>query len=112
MTKCTNCMYSGQSFWDYPCNTCILDETNKFGEFGTGKEDLVSHPSHYISESGMEVKDVIKAFTENLVGFEAVCTGNVIKYICRWKKKNGLQDLQKAKEYLEFLIEEVEKEEK
>ena len=31
--------------------------------------------------------------------------GNVIKYITRYKDKNGLQDLQKAKHYVEMLIE-------
>lgn len=31
--------------------------------------------------------------------------GNVIKYICRWRKKNGVEDLQKAKHYIEMLIE-------
>ena len=31
--------------------------------------------------------------------------GNVIKYICRWRKKNGIQDLEKAKHYIEMLIE-------
>lgn len=31
--------------------------------------------------------------------------GNVIKYVCRWKAKNGIQDLEKAKHYLEILIE-------
>jgi len=31
--------------------------------------------------------------------------GNIIKYICRWKDKNGIEDLRKAKEYIESLIE-------
>lgn len=31
--------------------------------------------------------------------------GNVIKYVCRWRAKNGMEDLQKAKHYLEMLIE-------
>lgn len=35
--------------------------------------------------------------------------GNVIKYICRWRKKNGVEDLQKAKHYIEMLIELEEK---
>lgn len=73
--------------------------------------DLVSHPAHYQTKSGLETIDVIKAFTENLEGIEAVDTGNVIKYICRWKKKNGLQDLKKAEWYLQHLISHVEKEE-
>lgn len=76
------------------------------------KKEMVHHPDHYQSSSGLEVKEVMKAFTENLVGYEAVYTSNVIKYICRWKKKDGLKDLKKAREYIDFLIEEVENEEK
>lgn len=74
--------------------------------------NMVDHPSHYQSEAGLEVIDVIEAFTVNLNGIEAFNTGNVLKYICRWKKKNGLEDLKKAKRYLEFLINHVEKSEK
>ena len=71
--------------------------------------DIVNHPDHYQSETGLETIDVIEAFTFDLQGIEAVCTGNVLKYICRWKKKNGLQDLEKAKWYLERLIAHVNK---
>ena len=73
--------------------------------------DLVNHPPHYKTESGLETIDVIDAFTKGLEGTEAVCTGNVIKYICRWKKKNGLQDLKKAQWYLNHLIKHVEEKE-
>jgi hypothetical protein len=31
--------------------------------------------------------------------------GNVIKYVTRWRKKNGLADLQKARHYIDLLIE-------
>lgn len=74
--------------------------------------DMVNHPSHYISETGLETIDVIEAFTFDLTGMEAVCTGNVLKYICRWKHKNGLQDLKKAQWYLERLITSIENLEK
>ena len=74
-------------------------------------DKMVSHPDHYQSKNGLEVIDVIEAFTEGLDGIEATDTGNVIKYICRWKNKNGVQDLEKAKWYLTHLIEHLEKEE-
>lgn len=67
-------------------------------------DKMVSHPSHYQSNKGIEVIDVIEAFTEGLNGIEAVDTGNVLKYTCRWKDKNGLQDLEKAMWYLTHLI--------
>ena len=73
------------------------------------KPDMVNHPPHYQSESGLEVIDVIEAFTFDLKGIEATDTGNVLKYMCRWKGKNGLQDLEKAKWYLEHLIAHVKK---
>ena len=71
--------------------------------------DMVNHPDHYISETGLETIDVIEAFTFDLKGIEATDTGNIIKYISRWKKKNGLQDLEKAKWYLNHLINHVKK---
>ena len=74
------------------------------------KDSMVSHPSHYLSNNGLETIDVIEAFTADLKGIEAVDAGNVIKYICRWKNKNGLQDLKKAMWYLQHLIDHVEKE--
>jgi len=76
------------------------------------KPDMVNHPPHYISETGMEVIDVIEAFTFDLKGIEATDTGNIIKYICRWNTKNGLQDLKKAQWYLNHLIKHIEEKEK
>ena len=70
--------------------------------------DMVNHPKHYKAKNGMEVIDVIEAFTANLEGYEATHTGNVIKYICRWKEKNGLEDLRKAQWYLNRLIKNIE----
>lgn len=70
--------------------------------------DTVNHPKHYKAKNGMEVIDVIEAFTANLEGYEATHTGNVIKYICRWKEKNGIEDLRKAQWYLERLIKNIE----
>ena len=73
-------------------------------------DKMVSHPSHYQSKNGLEVIDVIAAFTEGLEGIEAVDTGNAIKYICRWKDKNGIQDLEKAMWYIQHLIDHLIKE--
>lgn len=72
-------------------------------------DKMVSHPDHYQSETGLEVIDVIKAFTSDLKGIQATDTGNIIKYICRWNHKNGVQDLKKAMWYLQHLIDEVTK---
>ena len=60
-------------------------------------------PNHYIGTGGIQVKDVMKAFMspERYAGF---CQGNIIKYILRYKKKNGLIDLEKCHDYLDELI--------
>ena len=60
---------------------------------------------------GNEVIDVIEAFTSDLNGIEATDTGNILKYMCRWKHKNGLQDLEKAQWYLTHLIEKIKEKE-
>ena len=73
-------------------------------------DKMVSHPPHYQSANGLEVIDCIEAFTADLQGIEATDTGNVLKYMCRWKHKNGLQDLKKAMWYLQHLINHLEKE--
>ena len=51
------------------------------------EDKMVSHPEHYMSKTGMEVIDVIEAFTDELKGIEATDTGNIIKYACRWMEK-------------------------
>lgn len=71
-------------------------------------KDNVNHPDHYKSSSGLEAIDVIEAFTAELTGLEAVCTGNALKYILRWKKKNGVEDLKKARWYLNRMIKNLE----
>ena len=66
-------------------------------------DGIVKHQKYYFSD-GIEVIDVIKAFTKDCTPFEAYCSGNVIKYICRWKHKNGIEDLKKARAYLDMMI--------
>lgn len=68
------------------------------------QDDKVNHPSHY-TQGNIECIDAIAAATKGLTGIEAVCTGNIIKYAWRWKHKNGIEDLQKARKYLDMLIE-------
>lgn len=70
----------------------------------------VNHPSHYQTSNGYDVIDVIESFTEDYTGVEAFAIGNVIKYVLRAKKKNGIEDLKKAKWYLNYLIASMEDE--
>ena len=69
-------------------------------------KDNVNHPSHY-TQGAIECIDAIKEATKGLFGIEAVCTANIIKYVWRWKFKNGLEDLDKASWYLDRLKQEV-----
>lgn len=71
--------------------------------------DMVNTPPHYQSSNGIECIDAIEASVEQLTGIEAVCTANAIKYLWRWKSKNGLQDLEKSRWYINHLIEHLEK---
>lgn len=65
--------------------------------------DNVNHPKHY-TQGNVECIDALAAATINLQGLEAVCTANAIKYLWRWKNKNGVEDLQKAKWYIDKMI--------
>ena len=70
--------------------------------------DAVNHPSHYC-RYGIECIDVIRATTKGMPAFDAFCQGNAMKYLFRWQYKNGVEDLKKAKWYIDKLIEGFEK---
>lgn len=80
-------------------------------EHGTAqspKEDMINKPPHY-NQSGIECIDAIAAATSGRKGIEAVCVANVIKYLWRYELKNGVEDVKKARWYLDRLIGELEK---
>lgn len=72
--------------------------------------DQVKHPSHYQGTQGLEVIDIMKNFLPKYQdGYVAGMIKDVIKYILRAPSKgNLLQDLKKAREYLNFAIEYLE----
>jgi len=61
----------------------------------------VDHPKHY-NQGNIEVWDFIQ--DQDLNFFE----GNIIKYVCRHNSKNGIEDLKKAKQYLDKYLSLVE----
>lgn len=69
--------------------------------------DSVNSPDHY-NQGHLECIDAIGAATVGKSGIEAVCTANVIKYLWRYERKNGVEDVRKARWYLERLIKEFE----
>jgi hypothetical protein len=60
--------------------------------------DQINSPDHYVSHNGMEVIDVIEGF--QLTFHE----GNIVKYLLRWRNKNGVEDLKKCRWYLDRFI--------
>ena len=73
--------------------------------------DNVNHPNHYQTKNGIEVIDVIEAFIADLQGIVAFDIGNALKYLCRWKRKGGVEDLKKARWYINHAIERESKNE-
>lgn len=61
------------------------------------------NPSHY-KQGKVECIEAIEAATINKKGLDAVCTANIIKYIWRCEQKGGVEDLKKAKWYLEKML--------
>jgi len=66
-----------------------------------GTHDNVNHPPHY-NQAGIECLDAIAAATGD--GFEHYLQGNILKYLWRYRYKNGIEDLKKAQFYLNKLI--------
>jgi hypothetical protein len=62
--------------------------------------EAVNHPKHYGGKDNpLEAIKIIDAYEMNFI------EGSILKYLLRYKKKNGLEDLKKAQWYLNFLIE-------
>lgn len=93
----------------FPCEnpTCEQCWNREMPGTQEDKSDAVNHPSHY-TQGGIECIDALEAATEGLTGIEAVCTANAIKYLWRWKRKNGVEDLQKAHWYIQHLVHYIE----
>ena len=110
------------------CNICLLEKFSggvmcDFDEWSDDKlaiaydhvyknmdenvPDMVNHPQHY-TQGGIECIDALKAATVGKRGIEAVCVANVIKYLWRYEEKNGIEDVRKAKWYIERLLKELE----
>lgn len=112
MSKCNKCKYEHDSAIDEPCVSCgkstshfepkehssnctISDREFKNKDYGFDEIDMVNHPRHY-SAHGIEPIDYIESHNLNFN------LGNVIKYVSRAQfKGTELEDLKKAKWYLE-----------
>lgn len=112
---CTGCLHEDKRCDVFPCFLCkgtAAPNTNEYTDRGDYWErkptppDAVQHPSHY-TQGGIECIEAIKAALGK-DGFTDYCRGNVYKYCWRFRDKNGIEDLRKAKVYLEWMIENEE----
>jgi hypothetical protein len=99
----TSIGYSGSKYrFDSNCGQfyrwCAITELKRID-----KADPIN-PSHY-KQGGIECIEAIKAAIGD--GFIGYVWGNVLKYLWRWPKKGGVDDLKKARWYLDRLIKEV-----
>ena len=114
--SCELCKYDDISPYEKPCINCRHNVSPSSDEYYTAPElyepknsltpkvDLVHHPAHYCY-SKYEPKDVIRAWGLNFN------LGSAVKYIARAGRKDDiLQELNKAKQFIEFEIEAIEKE--
>ena len=105
--KCDNVKYSAICDYEH-----LIESAAHWAQLQKGEEpmekDMVNHPAHYTA-GGIECIDALAAATAGLEGIEAVCTANAIKYLWRWKLKNGAEDLKKAQWYINHLIEHLDK---
>ena len=67
--------------------------------------DIIKEPPHYTQ---WKIEPITFILENNIPFGEA----NVIKYVMRWKSKNGFQDLEKAKRYIDMIIEKEKREDK
>lgn len=72
------------------------------------KHDNVNHPDHYQNIAGVEAIDILNDVVKDLPGKQASMLWNTLKYLLRFQKKNGVEDLKKAQNYLQWLIDDVE----
>lgn len=72
--------------------------------------DMVHHPKHYQLPSGKETKEVLYDLLGS-EGYQFWCVGNTVKYVSRYKgKENPIQDLEKAQQNIQMIIDVLKKE--
>ena len=95
---CSGCRYFKLNMQQLPC--CDCRDGSQWEPADDGKPDNVNHPAHYESQTSLECIDVMEiAFGGNAVGDFCLC--NAFKYLWRYKHKGGVEDVKKAKWYLD-----------
>lgn len=106
--KMINDLHNGQTLYHGDANLVLIDCLEELQHFrNEGDSDVpVIKPETALDVQigGDHYKTAIQPVQyihANEIGF---CEGNVIKYVSRWRNKNGIADLDKAKHYIELLI--------
>jgi len=116
-TETIVCVDKGKGWWslDYLTNEDLFDKpVLSFEEFseqyldGTATQDIVNHPNHYNSYSREVIDTMQGSMTPD--EFKGYLKGNIMKCVTRYQFKNGVEDLKKAKWYIEKLTEVVDDE--
>lgn len=85
---------------------CAVRISNIGNIIAIDSNDIISKPSHYIGINGLEVETVLQNFIPKYKdGYVAHRASSAIEYLLRSPEKNGLEDIKKAKQNLEQIIE-------
>ena len=94
---CDTCAHEAKLGIDKPCRDCWKGDQ---WEPKKPEPDNINHPAHYEGNTSLECIDVMEiAFGGNAVGDFCLC--NAFKYLWRYKHKGGVEDVKKAKWYLD-----------
>jgi len=104
---CDSCLYSAVEGDQEPCATCCAPTNNWTPMLRYNPEDVAFNKRALdVQVAGNHYKDLaiqpVEYIHANNIGY---FEGNVIKYVSRWRNKNGVKDLEKAKHYIDLLIE-------
>lgn len=106
--SCDTCRYEDLDGTQEPC--CNCQENHVRGNYPNMHEpaeaDNVNHPSHYCTGSFECIDVMLEIYGETAV--RSFCLCNAFKYLYRCGRKNGLEDLNKAKWYLDKLTDLME----
>lgn len=112
---CRTCFYKDMESEMKPCSNCATFVNyvpmNSFIDDGEDVNDVVNSPDHYKLIDGIEVRDIIAVLVDKMYeeGTPAVplFTSDYVQmmqYLMRFMNKNGVEDLKKARYYLDELI--------
>ena len=118
--NCEQCGHFAETkAYQEPCHSCDYLSTHGFTNWKPiqMQYDVVTKPKHYILMDGLEVRDVLAALVDKIKSYNVDIPGNALfvsdyvqmmQYLMRFMNKNGKQDLEKAKWYLDKLIDAYE----